>query len=38
MLSSLWKCEKEKEENTQLSGPLRQEGWLLNNIDAKEDR
>ena len=44
MLSGLWKYEKEKEENTNLSGLQRQprevweqEGWLLNKIEAKED-
>ena len=45
MLSGLRKYEKEKEENTHLSGLQRQprevweqEGWLLSKIEAKEDR
>ena len=40
MLSGLWKYEKEKEENSHLSGLHRQprevweqEGWLLNKIE-----
>ena len=45
MLSGLWEYEKEKEENTNLSGLQRQprevweqESWLLDKIEAKEDR